>query len=137
GRVLKAFAANFGSCSITRAELRGAIHGLSLAWDLGYRKVCFQMDSSCALAFLLGDPLDDARHGSSIREARQLLNRGWEVITSHIYREGNKVADLLAHYGHSLGFGFHVLPFVPSYVLASVQTDMAGILFSRFILLNN
>ncbi|CAN0914316.1 Putative ribonuclease H protein At1g65750 [Linum grandiflorum] len=95
------------------------------------------MDSSCALAFLLGDPLDDARHGSSIREARQLLNRGWEVITSHIYREGNKVADLLAHYGHSLGFGFHVLPFVPSYVLASVQTDMAGILFSRFILLNN
>ncbi|CAN1245063.1 Putative ribonuclease H protein At1g65750 [Linum grandiflorum] len=137
GRVLKAFAANFGSCSITRAELRGAIHGLSLAWDLGYRKVYFQMDSSCALAFLLGDPPDDARHGSCIREARQLLNRDWEVITSHIYREGNTVADLLAHHGHSLSFGFHVLPFVPSNILASVQADMAGILFPRFIPLNN
>ncbi|CAN0911618.1 Putative ribonuclease H protein At1g65750, partial [Linum grandiflorum] len=137
GRVLSAFAANFRSCSITRAELRGAIHGLSLAWDKGYWKVQLQMDSSCALTFLLGDPPDDARHSSCIREARQLLTRQWEVSTSHIYRESNTVADLLAHHGHSFGFGFHVLPSLPRNVLVCVQADLAGTLFPRFISNNN
>ncbi|CAN0908589.1 hypothetical protein LINGRAHAP2_LOCUS25359 [Linum grandiflorum] len=87
------------------------------------------MDFSCAFAFLLGDPPDDARHCSCIREARKLLDRDCEVIASHIYREGNTVAGLLAHHGHSLGFGFHILPFVPCNVVTCVQTNFAGILF--------
>ncbi|CAN0922679.1 Putative ribonuclease H protein At1g65750, partial [Linum grandiflorum] len=114
GRVLFAFSANFGSCSITRAELREVIHGLTLDWDKGFRKVNLQMDSSCALAFfLLGDPPDDARHRSCIREARRLMDRDWEVSTSQVYRENNYcVADLLVRHEHSLGFGFHTLPFL-------------------------
>ncbi|CAN0855308.1 Putative ribonuclease H protein At1g65750, partial [Linum grandiflorum] len=129
GRVLHAFVANFGLCSIARAELRVAIHGLSLAWDMSFWKVYLQMDSSRALDFLLGNPPDDARHGSSIRVARQLLARNWEVSASHIYREGNNVADLLAHHGHSMGFGFHILPSFPRTVFDCIQADMAGILF--------
>ncbi|CAN0873563.1 hypothetical protein LINGRAHAP2_LOCUS10409, partial [Linum grandiflorum] len=38
GQVLHAFAANFGSVSITRAELPGAIHGFSLAWIWDFRR---------------------------------------------------------------------------------------------------
>ncbi|CAN0840970.1 hypothetical protein LINGRAHAP2_LOCUS3033 [Linum grandiflorum] len=87
------------------------------------------MDSSCALAFLLGDPPDDARHNSF---ERQLLAREWEVSTSHIYREGNSVADLLVHHGHSLGFGFHVLPSLPRNVLVCVQSALVGTLFPRY-----
>ncbi|CAN0854912.1 Putative ribonuclease H protein At1g65750 [Linum grandiflorum] len=136
-RVLFSFSANFGSCSITRAEIRGAIHGLILAWDKGFRRVHLQLDSSCALAFLLGDPPDDAKHRSCIREARQLLARDWKVITSHIYREGNSVADLLAYHGHSLDFGFHILSSLPRSVVDSIQADMAGIVFPRFIPSNN
>ncbi|CAN1787197.1 Putative ribonuclease H protein At1g65750 [Linum perenne] len=32
----KAFSINLGACSITRAEMRGAIAGLRFAWDLGF-----------------------------------------------------------------------------------------------------
>ncbi|CAN1130920.1 Putative ribonuclease H protein At1g65750 [Linum perenne] len=39
GHYLAAFSENLGICSITRAELRGAVSGLQLAWDRGYRKV--------------------------------------------------------------------------------------------------
>ncbi|CAI0421591.1 unnamed protein product [Linum tenue] len=35
GRCLGAFASNLGACTITRAELLGAIQGLRLAWSLG------------------------------------------------------------------------------------------------------
>ncbi|CAN1189279.1 Putative ribonuclease H protein At1g65750 [Linum perenne] len=38
GRKIAAFAANLGSCSIMRAELRAAEIGLKIAWELGYRK---------------------------------------------------------------------------------------------------
>ncbi|CAN0916895.1 hypothetical protein LINGRAHAP2_LOCUS29962, partial [Linum grandiflorum] len=67
----------------------------------------------------------------------QLLRRDWEISTSHIFREGNTVADLLSHYGHSLSFGFHVLQSLPRNVLDSIQADSAGILFPRCIPINN
>ncbi|CAI0546516.1 unnamed protein product [Linum tenue] len=39
GRFLKAFTANLGGGSITRAELAGIVYGLDLAWEQGARKV--------------------------------------------------------------------------------------------------
>ncbi|CAN1189480.1 AT-hook motif nuclear-localized protein 5, partial [Linum perenne] len=35
GRLVVSYAANLGSCSIMRAELRGIIDGMRLAWDKG------------------------------------------------------------------------------------------------------
>ncbi|CAN0916983.1 hypothetical protein LINGRAHAP2_LOCUS30027 [Linum grandiflorum] len=95
------------------------------------------MDSSCALAILFGDPPSEARHGSCIREVRQLLDRDWEVNTSYIYIEGNSVADLLAHHVYFLDFGFHVLSSLPHHILDRIQADMANIIFSQFIPSNN
>ncbi|CAN1141722.1 hypothetical protein LINPERHAP2_LOCUS12661 [Linum perenne] len=37
GRCLLAFTMNLGGCSITRAEMRGAIEGLTRAWNIGVR----------------------------------------------------------------------------------------------------
>ncbi|CAI0421511.1 unnamed protein product [Linum tenue] len=49
GRCLAAFAMNLGMCSITRAELRGVMEGLQLAWDMGFRRVRVELDSRCAV----------------------------------------------------------------------------------------
>ncbi|CAN1184226.1 Putative ribonuclease H protein At1g65750 [Linum perenne] len=43
GHCLKAFTLNLGACSITRAEMRGAIAGLYFAWDLQFRHIELQM----------------------------------------------------------------------------------------------
>ncbi|CAN1177294.1 hypothetical protein LINPERHAP2_LOCUS33018 [Linum perenne] len=40
--------------------------------------------------------------------------RDWGVAIAHTFREGNKVAGLLAHHGHSLDFGFHINCTYPS-----------------------
>ncbi|CAN1850138.1 Putative ribonuclease H protein At1g65750, partial [Linum perenne] len=53
GNCLRAYAVNLGACSITRAEIRGAIEGIRCAWTEGYRKVEVQMDSQTAIAILL------------------------------------------------------------------------------------
>ncbi|CAN1320571.1 Putative ribonuclease H protein At1g65750 [Linum perenne] len=77
---------NLGKCSITRAELRGAVSGLQLAWERGYHKIQLQLDSQCVVQLLQGDDLEDH---------------------AHIYRESNHVADYLANVGHSCPLGFH------------------------------
>ncbi|CAN1143254.1 hypothetical protein LINPERHAP2_LOCUS13513 [Linum perenne] len=40
---------NLGQCSLTRAEIRGAITGLELAWDYEFRSVEIQIDSQAAI----------------------------------------------------------------------------------------
>ncbi|CAN1125020.1 hypothetical protein LINPERPRIM_LOCUS31441 [Linum perenne] len=43
-----------------RAELRGAEIGLKIAWDRGYKKVHFQLDSLAAVKAILGDQEEDS-----------------------------------------------------------------------------
>ncbi|CAN1164221.1 Putative ribonuclease H protein At1g65750, partial [Linum perenne] len=76
-----AFTCNLGRCSITQAELTGAVVGLDRAWQLGFRNVELQLDSTTALSILHGP--DPIQH-------------------QHVYREGNRVADFLANLGHNV-----------------------------------
>ncbi|CAN1830427.1 hypothetical protein LINPERHAP1_LOCUS32848 [Linum perenne] len=75
---------------------------------MGYKKVHLQLDSLPAVTTILGTQEEDSRHGRTLDSIYELRSRNWEVTISHIFREGNRVADLLAHHGHTLEFGFHV-----------------------------
>ncbi|CAN1154071.1 hypothetical protein LINPERHAP2_LOCUS19809 [Linum perenne] len=44
-----------GNCSITQAEMRGAIKGLKRTWNPGYRRVIWKLDSSATIALLTTD----------------------------------------------------------------------------------
>ncbi|CAN1848958.1 hypothetical protein LINPERHAP1_LOCUS39123, partial [Linum perenne] len=66
----------------------------------------------------------------------KLRKRNWEVTISHIFREGNKVADLLAHHGHTLEFGFHVNYIYPSVIDRDIWSDHVETCFPRTIHLN-
>ncbi|CAI0558378.1 unnamed protein product [Linum tenue] len=52
GRLLGAFSMNLGRCTITRAEIWGALRGLQMAWDSGRRRVELQLDSTTAITLL-------------------------------------------------------------------------------------
>ncbi|CAN1768423.1 Putative ribonuclease H protein At1g65750 [Linum perenne] len=107
---------NLGRCSVTRAELRGAIHGLELVWSMGFRSVELQLDSKAAIDLLLatGEP----RH-------------------QHVYREGNKVADFLASRGHDLPFGSHTFPLSDFNLVYLLRYDCLGISEPRHVVINS
>ncbi|CAN0892042.1 Putative ribonuclease H protein At1g65750 [Linum grandiflorum] len=130
------FAANMGICTITRVEIRAAIYGLQLAWELGYRKVNLQLDSQVVVSYLNQSDISDPQHRSCILELKQLLNRHWDVLVTHTYIEGNCMADLQAHHGHSLSFGFHKLHTVNFEIINCIQADMFGVSYSRLILMD-
>ncbi|CAN1346189.1 hypothetical protein LINPERPRIM_LOCUS40677 [Linum perenne] len=35
---------------MVRAEMRGIVEGLGIAWDKGLRRLCIQSDSACCIA---------------------------------------------------------------------------------------
>ncbi|CAN0878496.1 Putative ribonuclease H protein At1g65750 [Linum grandiflorum] len=52
GIPLRAFAANYGICTITRAELRAALYGIQIAWEQDYKKVNLQIDSAAVISLI-------------------------------------------------------------------------------------
>ncbi|CAN1729282.1 Putative ribonuclease H protein At1g65750 [Linum perenne] len=133
GRRLAVFAANLGTCTITRAELRAAAIGLELAWEMQVRKVHLQTDSSTSVLAITNPQQEDSRHGHILQHIRQLMQRNWMVTVSHIYRERNRVADLLAHHGHSLSLGSHFNFVCSSDIERATCSDIVGVCFPRLI----
>ncbi|CAN0925242.1 Putative ribonuclease H protein At1g65750 [Linum grandiflorum] len=70
-----AFVANFCVCTIILAELRAPLHGLHIAWDLGYRRVNLQVDSAVVVSFLCHNGAVDPRHQICVDELKQLIAR--------------------------------------------------------------
>ncbi|CAN1146165.1 Putative ribonuclease H protein At1g65750, partial [Linum perenne] len=103
---VSSFAANLGRCSIMMAELRAVEIRLKIAWFKGYDKVHLQLDSLAAVTIILGNSEEDSRHGRTLNNIDELWKRNWDVTISHTFREGNKVAVLLARHWHSLNFWF-------------------------------
>ncbi|CAN1148505.1 Putative ribonuclease H protein At1g65750, partial [Linum perenne] len=133
GRGLVAFAMNLGCCTITRAEIRGAISGLELAWDYGFRHVELQLDSKAAIAILLSPEEPQHQHMAEVLYFRELCGRDWRVNTRHVYREANKAADFLASQGYEFPFGIHLFPLAHCNLGHILRYDAFGITEPRLI----
>ncbi|CAI0551222.1 unnamed protein product [Linum tenue] len=134
GRCLAAYAINLGSCSITRAELRGAIEGLQLAWDTGHRRARVELDYLCAVQLLQSLDALDHQQTDIIQRFRELLTRQWEFVVSHVFGEGNKCVDHLASHGHLLPLGYHSMSCSDPALLNYIMYDCQGISEPRLIL---
>ncbi|CAN1312660.1 Putative ribonuclease H protein At1g65750, partial [Linum perenne] len=132
-----AYSLNLGICSITRAELRGMLFGLQLAWERGHRRVVAQLDSAVAVALLEAGGDITHHHAAEVYQFRELLKRDWCVQVRHIYREANKAANSLAGRGHSLGLGTHIIPTSDRSLGFYLRYDCIGISEDRLISINS
>ncbi|CAN1800931.1 Putative ribonuclease H protein At1g65750 [Linum perenne] len=137
GRCLLAFTMNLGTCSITRAELRGAIEGLQRTWDGGYRKVQLFMDSMAAISLLKEVHHTSHQHGLEILQLRELCERDWMIRINHTYREGNHADDFLASTGYDYPLGSHTISISDSKLVYFLHYDCMGISEPRTILIND
>ncbi|CAN1122460.1 Putative ribonuclease H protein At1g65750 [Linum perenne] len=136
GRKITAFAVNLETCSIMRAELKAADIGLKIAWEMGFRRVHLQLDSKAVVNTICGDIDEDSRHSQTIRSIHRWINRDWEIHVSHVFREANKVADLLAHFGHNLDFCFSGNCLYPSHIDREIWNDFNGASSPRMVIFN-
>ncbi|CAN1172909.1 Putative ribonuclease H protein At1g65750 [Linum perenne] len=137
GRKIAVFVANLGVCSIMRAELKAVDIGLKIAWELGFRKAHLQLDSKSAVSTIRSSSIDeDFRHCQTVRSIHERMSKNWEIRISHVFREANKVADLLAHHGHSLEFGVSENCMYASTIDREIWNDFLGASSPRLIIRN-
>ncbi|CAN1170713.1 Putative ribonuclease H protein At1g65750 [Linum perenne] len=137
GKGLLAYTMNLGICSITKAEIRGALEGIKRAWEAGYRKVEIQLDSQAAIAILNDKKaVISHSHGLEVMDYRDWLSRDWEVDIKHIYREANYAADHLASRGHTCPRGSHCIDLTDCRLAHFLRYDCMGISEPRLIISN-
>ncbi|CAN1726178.1 Putative ribonuclease H protein At1g65750 [Linum perenne] len=137
GQCLFAFTSNLGSCSITRAEIRGAIQGLQLAWGKGFKKVILRMDSQAAISILTDEASPEHQHGLEVLIFREMCSRNWSVKIEHTYREGNYAADHLAALGYDYPIGNHMVSTTCNSLVYFLRRDCIGVSEPRSILIND
>ncbi|KAL2476811.1 Uncharacterized protein Adt_37547 [Abeliophyllum distichum] len=94
GQCIRAFFSFYGDCTILEAELRALLDGIILARRLGLSVLWVESDSTLAIHCITkgGGPWHIQ---ATLRHIRHLLVLDMDTIT-HIFRESNQVADLLA-----------------------------------------
>ncbi|KAK3221926.1 hypothetical protein Dsin_008951 [Dipteronia sinensis] len=99
---LKGFALNRGVGSALEAELWGLFEGFTMAWYTGFRRIIVETDSLSAVHLLSKDlPVNHPLFGIAA-DCSALMAANWNCVLKHIYREGNRLADALAHLGQEL-----------------------------------
>ncbi|CAN1797708.1 Putative ribonuclease H protein At1g65750 [Linum perenne] len=136
-RCLSAFSMNIGTCSITRAEIRGAIEGLKRAWDVGHRKIVLRLDSLVATQLLTSSDMRAHQHITETMEFQDLIRRDWSVQVDHTFKEGNQTADFLANLGYGYPVGSHNVSLTDSRLAYFLRLDCFGITKLRSVLIND
>ncbi|CAN1846003.1 Putative ribonuclease H protein At1g65750 [Linum perenne] len=133
GNLITSFVMNLGACSIMRAELRGIVEGMKIAWEAGIRRLCIQTDSRAAVALLSSSDGRLHRHANLVEQFSDLRNRDWEVTIHHIFREANSAADYLANLGHSFDLGCHVVEVPDNTLMYWLRYDLIGVCTPRLV----
>ncbi|KAI4313589.1 hypothetical protein L6164_026554 [Bauhinia variegata] len=106
GKWLYGFAQRIDYYDNTKAETFAIYKGLAEAWRLDYKKVIIESDSESAVDLVnQRSSTSDWGLGLLVNQAREYVNKDWEVLILYISRDYNKVADKLASLSHEFQVG--------------------------------
>ncbi|CAN1821542.1 Putative ribonuclease H protein At1g65750 [Linum perenne] len=126
---------NLGVCTITRAELRGALEGIRRAWESGVRKLEIQIDSQAVVAILRETSSEITHsHALEVLEFQEWMGRDWEVKLSRVYRKANHAANHLTSRGHAMPRGSYLVDTMDGELAYFVRYDLMGISEPRLII---
>ncbi|XVF40762.1 hypothetical protein PTKIN_Ptkin01aG0141200 [Pterospermum kingtungense] len=131
GEWVKAFTCKIGSCNAVEAELWAVYQGLRLAWIEGFRKVILESDSAMVVRWMNEGDVSNLTLRNLLQLCMSFLRKDWEVKILHVYREQNRVADLLAKLSTSSDRGMEVLVQPPLGVIQALVDDQMTRTWSR------
>ncbi|CAN1821545.1 Putative ribonuclease H protein At1g65750 [Linum perenne] len=135
GNCVLAYTMNLGVCTITRAELRGALEGIRRAWESGVRKLEIQIDSQAVVAILRETSSEITHsHALEVLEFQEWMGRDWEVKLSRVYRKANHAANHLTSRGHAMPRGSYLVDTMDGELAYFVRYDLMGISEPRLII---
>ncbi|KAJ1402686.1 Ribonuclease H domain [Sesbania bispinosa] len=97
---LGGFSGYVGCGNALEAELLAVLSALQFAWSQGWRNLILESDSmEVVTLWSLDAGSSFHQHLGLIQAISSFRSRAWTVEFTHVYREGNQPADLLARQG--------------------------------------
>ena len=127
------YSVNLGVCSVTSTELWGLFHGLSIAWQHGFRRVHVEVDSKCVLQLVSNPNTPVNKHFTLIQAIKNLLRCDYLIKVEHIYREDKAAVNFLASYSFSFPLGLHCFQAIPSNLISILNNDVYGVADSHLL----
>ncbi|KAJ1432360.1 Ribonuclease H domain [Sesbania bispinosa] len=129
---LAGFSMNLGKVGVLAAELYAIRQGLMICLDMGFNYIWCESDSKEAirLCLLFVIPLHH-RLAVVIADIHQLMRQSNRCLISHVFREGNSSANLLAKHGVTQVDSFKLRHEPPTFMGSALLADSMGITFLR------
>lgn len=102
-----------------------------MAWEKKWQPIWIESDSLIAVGAVNQTCLPHHSCAALIHLIQDLMNRDWTVKVTHVMREGNQVADVLAGLAHGKGNDALFLAEPPRECASSLFSDLCGIGFQR------
>ncbi|XP_035545050.1 uncharacterized protein LOC109016147 [Juglans regia] len=127
GAVLLAFSMNLGYGDSTKAELRALLEGIKRCKELNLAALDIEVDSQVVLSWLKKNRCGIWYLEDYWEELQELI-KDMDYKVSHIFREGNAVADWLARWGARVGDAeWRNMSDVPAMLRGLIRMDKWGI----------
>lgn len=131
GNFMGAYSSNLDIPSSIAAEVMAVIKAIQLAWLRDWKHIWLEVDSKVVLSYFHSPSIVPWQLKVEWENCLHLLSQ-MQFKVSHIYREGNHVADALANHGTTItGFVWWDSP--PLFITHSCQQDWLGMPKFRFV----
>ncbi|KAF7821450.1 ribonuclease H [Senna tora] len=133
GNWLAGFSRSLGRGNSLLAELWGFKTGLQLAWNRGFQNIVLEGDCKMAIDLISRDQDTAYPLFLIISEIRVLMSKFCIFSLKHVFREGNRVADVLSNHSHKALIGETLFENVPPFCSLVFQDDGRGVSFPRSV----
>jgi ribonuclease HI len=133
GNWVEGFAKALGDTTAYMAELWGVFEGLKLAKRRGVTKLDLRIDSEVIVKSLQARKNGSAMGCTLMKKIYKVLEDFQEVRITHVFREANRCADMLANMGCSNIDNILYFEYPPVEVMQIVDDDYRGVSFPRLV----
>jgi ribonuclease HI len=130
---VEGFAKALGDTTAYMAELWGVFEGLKLAKRRGVTKLDLRIDSEVIVKSLQARKNGSAMGCTLMKKIYKVLEDFQEVRITHVFREANRCADMLANMGCSNIDNILYFEYPPVEVMQIVDDDYRGVSFPRLV----
>lgn len=108
------------------------VEGLKLCWALGLHKIIVESDAKVVIeAIQQRKPL--AVCEDLLGEIEEMKQRGWQLLFHHVYREGNRSANLMAQVSLKQREGLRIWETPPHCLSQTLMEEVEGLEIPRRI----
>ncbi|KAF7827309.1 putative reverse transcriptase [Senna tora] len=131
GNWISGYSKKLGKGDVLHAEAWGAVLGLHISKEKGFKNVHLEVDSLILVKLITKGGPDSQPLNPLISKINSIKVNFSNFKVAHVYREANRLAHVMATHGYSLPYGISVFNRIPDFCNLIFFDDSRGVFFPR------